>query len=147
MAKEKPVSIETDPWAKGRKILQEALHVVDPKKLIIEKLGDISDIQIFGRNILVATYVPPEKTKSGIIVTSTQRKESEYQGKVGLVIAVGPDAFENDPEYKTNLTAKIGDWVTYRHSDGVARSINGIHCRNISWVDLLEKVGSPDRIM
>lgn len=131
------------------KFLQENMgHDGDPKETIKKAVGDISGVELFGNSVLVGTYIRPEKTKSGIILTDKYRTEDEYQGKVGIILKVGPLAFENDPEFiKGDMTAKIGDWVTYRHADGTARMVNGYHCRNIPWIYLLEKTDSPDRVM
>ena len=41
-------------------------HDVDPKDAIHKELGDISKIEIFNTNVLVATYIRPTKTKSGL---------------------------------------------------------------------------------
>lgn len=133
--------------SRQRKSMQNMEHVTDPKDDLLKSLGDLSGVEVFGRNILVVTYVRPHKTAGGVLLPDAHRKEDEYQGKVGLIIKVGPDAFENDPDIKCTLGAKIGDWVTYRHADGVARSINGVHCRNLPWEYLLEKIDHPDRIM
>ena len=58
------------------------LHLVDPKTEITEKIGDLSKIELFGPEVLVATYVRPEKTAGGIIQTSKTRDEDNWQGKL-----------------------------------------------------------------
>ena len=43
-------------------------HEVDPKQKLLDELGDISNVEIFNNQLLVAVYIRPKKTKSGIIL-------------------------------------------------------------------------------
>lgn len=123
-------------------------HKIDPKKEIMEKIGDLSGIELMHNNILVATYVRPEKTASGIIMTDKFRKEDEYQGKVGLVIKKGPLAFKDDGPYKWHgQDVEPGEWVWYRISDGWQMTINGVHCRVFEEAHIRGKLASPDLIL
>ena len=42
------------------------LHEVDPKQAILDRVGDLSGVELFGSDMLVAIYKRPEKTKSGL---------------------------------------------------------------------------------
>jgi hypothetical protein len=42
-------------------------HEEDPKKKLLEELGDISNVELFHNQVLLAVYLRPEKTKSGLI--------------------------------------------------------------------------------
>src|ERR1700688_2364602 len=91
----------------------------DPKKALFEAVGDLSNFDIFHNQILVATYVRPEKTSGGIIRPGQNVDEDEYQGKVGLVVKVGPSAFLNTDEQDfQGQSLLVGDWVVYRTGDG-----------------------------
>jgi hypothetical protein len=68
----------------------------------------------------MGTYVREETTTGGIILPHEVLAEDEFQGKVGLVLKKGPDAFP-DPE--------IGQWAVYSVKDGWPMSINGYPCR------------------
>ena len=46
----------------------EMQHEVDPKTAILDKVSDLTGVEVFGSDVLVALYIPPEKTKSGIIL-------------------------------------------------------------------------------
>ena len=43
-------------------------HEVDPKQAILDQVGDLTGVDIFGSDMLVAIYKRPEKTKSGLIL-------------------------------------------------------------------------------
>jgi hypothetical protein len=60
-------------------------HAVEPAKVLTDELGSLDDIQVFNNEVLVAIYVRPEKTNSGIILPGQTRDEDRHQGKVGLV--------------------------------------------------------------
>jgi len=123
-------------------------HEVDPKHEIMDKFGDLADIDVFHNLILVATYLRPEKTKGGLILTDKTRKEDEYQGKVGLVIKKGPMAFVDDDRIQFNgQNVEVGDWVTYRFSDGLPLEIDGVHCRLIEDSHVKLRVSSPDIVL
>jgi len=47
-------------------------HDVDPAQKLIKELGDISDIEIFNNQILVAVYLRPEKTKHYLVLIHLQ---------------------------------------------------------------------------
>ena len=60
----------------------EYLHEVDPKQALTEKLGDLSGVEVFGSDCLVALYSPPEKTKSGLIISETQETNFAFRAKL-----------------------------------------------------------------
>ena len=55
------------------------VHDVDPKKALLDKVGDLSGIDVFGNDILVAVYKRPNKTKSGIILADSTLSEDKWQ--------------------------------------------------------------------
>lgn len=124
------------------------LHADDPRKDILDKIGDISNLSILHNRILVATYIRPEKTKGGIILTESTRDEDEYQGKVGLVIAIGPRAFVDDEDAKFHgQSVKLGDWVYYHPHDGKQLKIKGVHCRLFAYeTQIVGTVEHPDAV-
>src|SRR5690242_1017414 len=97
------------------------VHETDPADLICDLAGELDEIEVFNSNVLVGVYVRPEKTKSGIILTHKTTDEDRYQSKVGLILKMGPRAFD-DPTGKwfVNQDMTIGDWVVYRPSDGMS---------------------------
>lgn len=105
-------------------------RATDPKQAILDAVGDLSTFDIFHNQILVVTYVRPEITAGGIIRPNDNVDEDEYQGKVGLVVKIGPTAFlDNDDEDFQGQNLNVGDWVVYRTGDGWQLTIRGTACR------------------
>ncbi len=113
----------------------EMQHAVDPAKEILDRAGsDLDNIPICGARILVGMYKRPEKTSGGIILTDKIRNEDIYQGKVGLVLKMGPLPFDDtDKAYFGDRTPEIGDWVAFRPSDGwpftIGNTKENLECR------------------
>ncbi len=128
--------------------LHEMAHDVDPKEVINKRMGDLSSLRLSGAQILVATYIRPEKKKSGLILTSNVRDEDKFQGKCGLVLKCGPLAYKaTDKLDFGGYEAKVGDWVWYRPMDGYALSVNGVHCRVLDDVEIKGDIDHPDIIV
>jgi co-chaperonin GroES (HSP10) len=122
-------------------------HDKEPKEAILSEMGDIADIEIFHNQVLVAIYVRPEQTRGGIILPGSTRDEDKYQGKVGLVIKRGEDAF-NDPTGKWFKGVEIGlhDWVVFRPSDGWPITVHGQLCRILDDTDVRGRIPAPDAV-
>ena len=122
-------------------------HTVDPSVEIKEAIGDLKDFQLFNNQILVGIYIRPTKTKSGIILTDKTVDEDQYQGKVGLVLKVGPVAFKDEKgEWFKDVSIKEGDWVVFRPSDGWALAVNGAPCRILEDYTIRARIQSPDYV-
>jgi co-chaperonin GroES (HSP10) len=122
-------------------------HATDPKQKLLDDIGDISAFEIFNNQILIAIYVRPQKTKSGILLPDQMRDEDKIQGKVGLVVKKGPAAFVDETsEWFKDITVNEGDWVVIRPSDGWAITVNNVLCRIVDDTAVRGKVDSPDRV-
>lgn len=133
----------------------EYAHDVDPKQVILDKVGDLSGVEVFGSDVLVALYSPPEKTKSGLIISDNTRDEFRFQGKVGLIIKMGNTAFvdENGEKFRD---INVGEFVVFRPSDGWPMQLNTmksriskdgiVDCRVITDINIRCRVNHPDVI-
>jgi hypothetical protein len=65
-----------------------------------------------GWYVLVAVWKRPEKIGS-IYTAVKSQNEDEWQGRVGLVLAVGPAAWRDPVKYPEGAWAKPGDWVSW----------------------------------
>ncbi len=120
----------------------------DPvKKEIFDAIGDLSKLdRLMSARVLLATYVPPRKSKGGIIFTDKELQESVYQGQVGLVIAKGPMAFRDDATSEFHMqNVEIGEWVVFR-GGGPRVQINGVNCRIMDDTQIEMVVTDPDFI-
>ena len=129
-------------------------HEVDPREEILQRVGELKDVEVFGNDILIAVYMRPQKTKSGIILTDNMRGEDAFQGKVGLIVKMGPTAYlDEDGEKFRDIKEK--DWVVFRASDGWPVTLNAANsvsskdaviCRIITDINIRMRVSSPDAI-
>lgn len=123
------------------------LHAKDPKSELIEKIGDLSKVELFNNQVLVAVYIRPEKTKGGIILAGQTRDEDKFQGKVGLVVKMGPQAFvDYDNKWFAGVNVSEDDWVFFRTSDGWSITINDVLCRILDDTNVRGKIAHPDQV-
>ena len=126
----------------------------DPATALTDALGDMSDYEVAANDVLVATYVAPDRIMQGfeaiggLIKTDRNVDEDRFQGKVGLIIKMGPDAFA-----KSKSKYEVGDWVVYRPSDGFEVFLkdrrtgnDGVPCRFIEDLRIRGAVTDPSLI-
>lgn len=137
----------------------------DQKAAIIRDLGPaLATIGVMRNRVLVCTYVEAEVTAGGIIKPGSRIDESKYQGKVGLVLKVGPIAFEFDEINEEVANGRdidtvrrdhgipeVGDWVFFRGSDTWDCGLQvepgtGVHCRFINDNSIVGIIHDPSAI-
>ena len=131
------------------------LHEIDPREVILKRVGALEGVDVFGTDVLVAIYERPTKTKSGIYMPETTVGEDKYQGKAMLVLKMGPTCFL-DEDGKSFRDIAVGDWVVIRPSDGWALTLNTMHsgvsvrdtvnCRIVSDIAIRARVAHPDLV-
>jgi hypothetical protein len=129
---------------------------VDPeaeKAAIIKAIGadmaTMPGFAIAANGVLVAKWI---RKKIGSFVTAAQtQREDGWQGKIGLVLALGPSAFIDDGRYTfAGFAAKIGDWVWYTSTDGTDQdfqptgSFERVPFRLLRDFEIRGKVPRPD---
>jgi co-chaperonin GroES (HSP10) len=126
---------------------KKMLHDIDPKVEIHGKIENgLDGVTLFNNQVLVAIYIRPDKTAGGIIITEKARDEDKFQGKVGLVIQKGPQAFKGDDDWFKGVTVNVDDWVLFRPSDGWSVEINGVACRVLNDVSVKATLPNPDLV-
>jgi co-chaperonin GroES (HSP10) len=131
------------------------LHEEDPREVILKRVGDLSGVEVFGSRMLVVIYKRPEKTKSGLILTDSTRTEDIHQGKVGLIIKMGPFCYVDEDGNKYR-DINVGDWVVFRPSDGWRVTLNTLQksvskddtvdCRLLSDGNVDIRITEPDYV-
>lgn len=143
-----------------RAIAATANH--DPRDALLRAAGPLTDYEIFHNLVLVATFIRPPllmKDVKGKPVefhfTDKTLAEDRFQGKIGLVLKVGPTAFvDGGGKWYGDITVEVGDWVMYRPSDGIELFIkdhsgndnDGLPCRLFTDDAILGRVTSPTLI-
>lgn len=85
---------------------------VDHKARHLELLGDTRPL-CTGFSLHVVMFIPPEVTRGNIIVPHGTRREYRYQGKVGLVVGMGPDCYDNKKDFPSGPYCKLHDWIIF----------------------------------
>lgn len=120
----------------------------DSREEIRAKLkGAERQIRIMGARVLVATYIRGEKTASGIYLPDRTRDEEKHQGKAGMIIAMGPLAFEDDDTHKWGDDKPgIDDWVMFNIGDTRRLVVGDAECRILEDVAVQAVIANPDEI-
>ena len=120
----------------------------DPKQAIIDTIGDLSGVEVTEALVLLGIYIRPEKTAGGIIRPTVNVQEDVWQGKVGLVLKWGPNAFR-DPEtgelYEQRFD--IGEWGVFKVGDAMGINLNNYPCRLVRDTSLKLKVKNPNIVL
>ena len=133
----------------NRKAIEEVSTIHDLKdrtQAIIDKVGDISGVEPMYNMVLLATYVSPNKSKGGIIMTQNTVEEDVWQGKVGLVLKLGRDAFKDSPEegvYFYGQRVTLGEYVVFKVGDAWQVAVNGWPCRLVRDSSIKMKTTDP----
>lgn len=136
------------------------IHREDPKVVIWRDVGDLSKIEIFGQNVLIATYIRPKEMALGesghtLELPDNVVAEDRYQAKVGMLLKLGPRAFVDEPpnvlfydiERNQPGAPKPGDWLVFRPSDNsFSMQIGGHYCRLIPDVFCKMRLETPDEV-
>lgn len=122
-------------------------QAADPKQAIIKAVGDISGLKVGSDLVLLGTYIRNEMTAGGIIRPVDNVKEDEYQGKVGLVLKVGPIASGDwEDAAASGEMAKLHTWVVYQIKDAWPVQINGTACRFIPYDKIRASIPDPSMV-
>lgn len=129
----------------AQRIKEIAQSSSDPKAALLKAIGKIDKkIRLHHSQVLVATFIQPERTKSGLYLPEKTLGEDQFQGNTGLVIAMGPGAYKDDTIAKFHgVKIKVGDWVLYRPADGMQLLIGGVPCRIFEDVNIKADVQDP----
>jgi co-chaperonin GroES (HSP10) len=126
------------------------VHDKDPRQEIFADVGPLEAIEVLNQYVLIGIYVRKAgmKTPGGIELPQAAVDDDQYQTKVGLVLKLGPRAFQDDENVKFyGFKPKIGDWVAFRASEGTFPfQIYRHKCRLIADVHIKLRLKHPDAI-
>lgn len=131
--------------------VRPGFHKEDPAEVLRKQVGPLEGIEPTYSNLLIATYKRPDEfvTAGGVVVSIPTTKEDDYQSRVGLVLKVGPMAFDDVPDRISfkGFRVKPGEWVVFRGSDGMKMQI-GSHksVRLMADVHIKMTVTDPDSV-
>ena len=123
----------------------EEKQVIDPKQ-ITPKLKSMLP-QPTGWRLMVLPYRGTGKTKGGVILSDKTVQETQIAANVGLVLKVGPDAYNDADRYPNGPWCKKNDWVIFAKYAGSRLNIEGGELRLLNDDEILGVVEDPESIL
>ena len=108
---------------------------------IMQHLGDGLP-RPYGPHLLLKLYTREETTEGGIVLPDSVREEAVYQGLVGMVLAIGPDAYKGE-EFRNWQSPCIKDWVLFRPNSGVRFNYQDVPLRFVFDDCVYSKMADP----
>ena len=96
---------------------------------------------------MVLPFKAQEKTKGGVILTDKTVEDSQLTASVALVLATGPDAYNDKEKFPNGPWCKQGDWVVFGRYAGSRLKIEGGEVRLLNDDEILGTVESPEDVL
>ena len=100
-----------------------------------------------GWRIIVLPYKAKEKTKGGIILSDKTVSESQIATNCGLVMEMGPDAYNDKDKFPKGPWCKKKDWVLFARYAGSRIYIDGGEIRVLNDDEILGTIEDPEDIL
>jgi len=122
-------------------------QVEKEKKVKKKPLEEMSLPKPTGWRILVLPYKAKEKTKGGIILSDKTVTESQIATNCGLVMDMGPDAYNDKDKFPNGPWCKKKDWVLFARYAGSRIYIDGGELRILNDDEILGTIEDPEDIL
>ena len=130
-------------------------HVADRRVKQLEKekkkkeeIPETSKLPVpTGWRILVLPHRGKGKTKGGVILSDKTVEETQIATNVGLVLAVGPDAYNDKERFPNGPWCKEKDWVIFARYAGSRLNIEGGELRILNDDEILGTTDDPESIL
>ena len=112
------VTLDTNPVQEN--LMTEALAEVSPVGVETSEESRVAlkMPEPKGYKILIAMPQPDKKTQGGILKANSTLEIEEVGSIVGLVTALGPDAYSDKSRFPSGPYCKVGDFVLLRSYSG-----------------------------
>ena len=100
-----------------------------------------------GWRILVLPHRGQGKTKGGVLLSDQTVEEAQVATNVGLVLAVGPDAYSDIERFPNGPWCKEKDWVIFARYAGSRLNIEGGELRILNDDEILGTTDDPESIL
>ena len=111
----------------------------DEEKKEEEKLESSKLPEPTGWRILVLPHKGQGKTKGGVYLSDKTIQETQIATNVGLVLKVGPDAYNDKDRFPNGPWCKEKDWVVFARYAGSRLNIEGGELRILMMMRYLEQ--------
>ena len=100
-----------------------------------------------GWRILVLPHRGQGKTKGGVILSDKIVEEAQIATNVGLVLAIGPDAYSDKERFPNGPWCKEKDWAIFARYAGSRLNIEGGELRILNDDEILGTTDDPESIL
>ena len=100
-----------------------------------------------GWRLLVLPFKMKETTKGGIVLAETTLERQQVASQVGLVMAMGPQCYQDKERYPEGSWCKTNDWVMFARYAGSRIKIDGGEMRLLNDDEVLATIDSPEDIL
>ena len=100
-----------------------------------------------GWRLLILPHKGKGKTKGGVYLTGKTVEESQIAANVGLVLKVGPDAYNDKDKFPNGPWCKKKDWVLFARYAGSRINIDGGELRVLNDDEILGTIEDPEDIL
>ena len=100
-----------------------------------------------GWRILVLPHRGQGKTKGGVLLSDQTVEETQVATNVGLVLAIGPDAYSDKERFPNGPWCKEKDWVIFARYAGSRLNIEGGELRILNDDEILGTTDDPESIL
>ena len=129
-------------------VAERRIKQVEKEKKVKKKpLEKMSLPKPTGWRILVLPYKAKEKTKGGIILSDKTLTESQIATNCGLVLDMGPDAYNDKDKFPNGPWCKKKDWVLFARYAGSRIYIDGGEIRVLNDDEILGTIEDPEDIL
>ena len=100
-----------------------------------------------GWRILVLPFKMDEKTKGGLLMTESVLERQQVGSQCGLVLAMGPQCYNDKERYPNGPWCKVNEWVVFARYAGSRIQIEGGEVRLLNEDEVLATVTDPQDIL
>ena len=100
-----------------------------------------------GCRILVLPFKMKEKTKGGVILAEDTLDRQQIASQVGLVLAMGPQCYQDKERYPEGPWCKVNNWVMFARYAGSRVKIEGGEMRMLNEDEVLATIDSQEDIL
>jgi len=117
----------------------------EPKKEVTKDSTKLP--QPTGWRILVLPFKMDEKTKGGLLMTESVLERQQVGSQCGLVLAMGPQCYNDKERYPNGPWCKVNQWVVFARYAGSRIQIEGGEVRLLNEDEVLATVKNPEDIL
>ena len=100
-----------------------------------------------GWRLLVLPYRMKDKTKGGLVLADSTIERQQVASQCGLILAMGPQCYQDKERYPQGPWCKKGDWVMFARYAGSRIKIEGGEIRMLNDDEVLATIKSPEDLL